>query len=210
MPATSASHSSAILPLSLLEALRNLDRPVEDGLEELSGEVVAKRLGLNPTVSAEIQRYSLLARRGGLVPWPETEAVFTLIGRRPDANLVLADAGRRAARHAVRLPRVPWQRVAGLAPGPVRRAVGGRLARRLALVVLGAELSLGRLEAEGRLRPSEGSQAGVSCQFYGWALAELLRLLTGFEGAMDHVECRGDGGESCRWRAQAAHLVAEY
>ena len=37
----------AIIPLSLLEALRNLDTPVEDGLEELAGEIVSKRLGLS-------------------------------------------------------------------------------------------------------------------------------------------------------------------
>jgi len=39
----------AIVPLSLLEALRNVDAPVEDGLEELAGEVVSKRLGLSAT-----------------------------------------------------------------------------------------------------------------------------------------------------------------
>ena len=35
MPDTPSVH--AIIPLSLLEAIRNLDTPVEDGLEELAG-----------------------------------------------------------------------------------------------------------------------------------------------------------------------------
>ena len=47
----------ALIPLSLLEAMRNLDTPVEDGLEELAEEIVVRRLGLSPTVAAQIQRY---------------------------------------------------------------------------------------------------------------------------------------------------------
>ncbi len=59
---TAASPSAAlvaiptIIPMSLLEALRNLDTPVEDGLEELAGEIVNKRLGLSQTVAAQIAR----------------------------------------------------------------------------------------------------------------------------------------------------------
>ena len=51
----------AFIPLSLLEAIRNLDTPLEDGLDELSPEIVSKRLGLSPTVAAQIERY----RAGG-------------------------------------------------------------------------------------------------------------------------------------------------
>ena len=43
---------AAVIPLSLLEAIRNLDTPVEDGLDERSPELVAKRLGLSSTVAA--------------------------------------------------------------------------------------------------------------------------------------------------------------
>ena len=57
----------AIIPLSLLEAIRNLDTPVEDGLEELAGEMVSKRLGLSPTVAAQIARYQDTARKDGKV-----------------------------------------------------------------------------------------------------------------------------------------------
>ena len=38
----------ALLPLSLLEAIRNLDTPVEDGLDELAEEIVVRRLGPEP------------------------------------------------------------------------------------------------------------------------------------------------------------------
>src|SRR6188768_4145102 len=94
------SHVPAIVPLSLLEALRNVDAPVEDGLEELAGEVVSKRLGLSATVQAQIARYAWHADRGHAVALDEASSVFRLVGRRPDAPLVFADAGRRAARRA--------------------------------------------------------------------------------------------------------------
>ena len=63
MPTPSAV--PALLPLSLLEAIRNLDTPVEDGLDELAEEIVVRRLGLSPTVAAQIQRYRSTAERDG-------------------------------------------------------------------------------------------------------------------------------------------------
>jgi hypothetical protein len=92
---TAAGAVPPIVPLSLLEALRNLDTPVEDGLDELAGEIVSKRLGLSSTVAAQIQRYQYALRRGGRVPLDECVAVFRLVSRRPDAALVFADAGGR-------------------------------------------------------------------------------------------------------------------
>jgi hypothetical protein len=93
---------AALIPLSLLEALRNLDTPVEDGMDELAEEIVVRRLGLSPTVAAQIQRYRQTAERGGAVDLDEVLSVIRLVGRRPDAPLVFADAGRRAARYAAR------------------------------------------------------------------------------------------------------------
>src|SRR5688572_25922384 len=58
---------AALIPLSLLEALRNLDTPVEDGMEELAEEIVVRRLGLSPTVAAQIQRYR--QRPSAAAPW---------------------------------------------------------------------------------------------------------------------------------------------
>ena len=86
----------ALIPLSLLEAIRNLDTPVEDGLEELAEEMVVRRLGLSPTVAAQIQRYRAAAERDGAVELDEAVSVLRLVGRRPDAALVFADAGRCA------------------------------------------------------------------------------------------------------------------
>lgn len=204
---TPASETPAIVPLSLLEALRNLDTPVGDGLEELAGEIVAKRFGLSRTVAAQIQRYQDAYRRGLAVATDETVGVFRLVGRRPDASLVYADAGRRAARYAARGVAWPVRLVLGASPGFVRRWVGAGAARRAARRTFAAAL-----EFRGRAARAEVPQPlsllataeGQACTFYGAALAELLRTLTGFEGAMVHARCRGRGDDTCRWQAAAA------
>ncbi|HEY6854252.1 MAG TPA: hypothetical protein VI139_08390, partial [Gemmatimonadales bacterium] len=92
----------SILPLAVLEAVRNLDTPVEDGLSEFAEELLVKRLGLSSTVAMQLERYEDLVRRDARVDTGQLEALLRLVGRRPDAELVFADAGRRAARRAAR------------------------------------------------------------------------------------------------------------
>ncbi len=197
----------AIVPLSLLEAIRNLDTPVEDGLDELAEEIVVRRLGLSPTVAAQIQRYRQAVDRDAGVDFDEAVSVSRLVGRRPDAPLVFADAGRRAARYAARARKA----------GPLVRASTGGMGRRL------AHRSVGRLArtvfgGELHLRP-EGNEVamkeplsivavpdGGACAFYGAAYGELLRLLTHFEGAMLHEQCRSRGAETCVWQCAAAEV----
>lgn len=195
-----------IIPLSLLEALRNLDTPVEDGLEELAGEIVAKRLGLSATVAAQIARYQEQVRKAEPVSIDEAISVFRLAGRRPDAQLVFADAGRRAARHAARSGPVLSRAAAKMAPGGLGRSMGEGVAARAARRVLAMEMHVVDGGAEAAMVKPLSILAlpdGSGCTFYGSALAELLRVLTGFEGAMVHASCRSRGDTSCVWRATA-------
>lgn len=192
--------------MSLLEALRNLDTPVEDGLEELAGEIVSKRLGLSATVAAQIARYQDAVRRGEPVSVDEAISVFRLAGRRPDAQLVFADAGRRSARYAAKQAPVMARAAVRIAPGGLGRSFGASAATRAARRYLGIELKVGDSGAEAEIAKPLSILAlpdGAACTFYGAALAELLRVLTGFEGAMVHEHCRGRGDPSCRWRATA-------
>jgi predicted hydrocarbon binding protein len=190
--------------MSLLEALRNLDTPVEDGLEEVAGEIVSKRLGLSATVAAQISRYQDQVRRGETVSTDEVVAVFRLAGRRPDADLVFADAGRRTARYATRSLSLSLRGVLRALPGSASRRVGARAAAATARRFLGLELKVadGEFSAESRHPVSiTAMPEGEACSFYGAALAEVLRQLTGFEGALIHDRCRGRGDTLCRWRA---------
>ncbi|HEV8380989.1 MAG TPA: hypothetical protein VGQ29_05360 [Gemmatimonadales bacterium] len=182
----------SIVPLAVLEAVKNLDTPVEDGLTEFADELLVKRLGLSPTVQMQLDEFEQLVRKDARVEPAHVEALLRLVGRRPDADLVFADAGRRAARRAVK-------RMSGMT-----RLFGHVAARRAARAVLGAELGFEHRLPVARVSDPIAIQAtpdGAACAFYGAGLVELLRLLVGYEGAMLHVTCRARGGSGCEWRA---------
>jgi len=184
----------SIVPLAVLEAVKNLDTPVEDGLTEFADELLVKRLGLSDTVQMQLAEFEQLVRKDARVDDSHVEALLRLVGRRPDADLVFADAGRRAARRAVK-------RMFG-----VVRLFGHVAARRAARAVLGAELAWDHRMPVARVTDLIAIQAtpdGAACGFYGAGLVELLRLLVGYEGAMVHVACRARGGTDCEWRASA-------
>jgi hypothetical protein len=199
----------ALLPLSLLEAIRNLDTPVEDGLDELAEEIVVRRLGLSPTVAAQIQRYRTAAERDGTVELDEVVSVLRLVGRRPDAALVFADAGRRAARYAARSRGRSVRTFARVSPSALGRRVSLRAAARLARRVFDGELRAPAHDTEVRMTDPLSILAfpnGDACAFYGSAYGELLRCLTAFEGAMLHDRCRSRGDDACVWRSAAAEV----
>ena len=201
--AVADSDIPAFIPLSLLEAIRNLDTPLEDGLDELSPEIVSKRLGLSPTVAAQIARYKADAEKSAPVAEAEAVSVFRLVGRRPDASLVFADAGRRAARYAARSAPALLK----VAPGGVGRRMAGRAVRRAARAAFAADLKTPATRPEVRMVVPLSIAAwpgGEACSFYRSAFAELLRTLTGFEGTMRHEACRGRGDAACVWRAERA------
>ena len=131
---------AALIPLSLLEALRNLDTPVEDGMEELAEEIVVRRLGLSPTVAAQIQRYRQTAERGGSIELDEVLSVIRLVGRRPDAALVFADAGRRAARYAARSRGRSSRTLARMSPPGMALRITLRSVARLTRLIFEGEL----------------------------------------------------------------------
>jgi hypothetical protein len=194
----------AIIPLALLEAMRNLDTPIDDGLAELAGELVSKRLGLSTTVATQIERYRQAADKDGTVSLDEAVSVFRLVSRRPDAELVFSDAGRRAARYAARRTSGIRRALMRLSPRSVRRRLSVGAAARCAQQVLGAEMRPGGALAEVWVQDSLATRAGTEgtgCYFYGAAFAELLRVLGGFEGAMLHDRCRGRDDDACAWRA---------
>ena len=197
----------ALIPQSLLEALRNLDTPLDDGLNELAEETVSKRLGLSTTVAQQIERYRETAEDDGKVPAEEAISVFRLVGRRPDATLVYSDAGRRAARYAARAAGMGTKVLLGVSPGALKRHFGIRSAARVASKLLGLEINLRSGNPQVRLKESLATRAGFpgpGCYFYSAVIAELLRVASGFEGAMIHERCRALGDDHCFWRATEA------
>ena len=197
----------ALIPQSLLEAIRNLDTPLDDGLNELAEETVSKRLGLSTTVAQQIERYRESAEDDGEVPAEEAISVFRLVRRRPDATLVYSDAGRRAARYAARAAGIGTKVLLGVSPGALKRHFGIRSAARVASKLLGLEINLRSGNPQVRLKESLATRAGFpgpGCFFYSAVIAELLRVASGFEGAMIHERCRALGDDHCFWRATEA------
>ncbi len=144
-----------------------------------------------------------MVKSGGDVEAQEIAALFTLVARRPDANLLFADAGRRAGRHAVSLtPRLLKLAHAGL-PAHLRNRLGRRLVRRAAARVFDIELTADCTSAAvGSECPASLLPGGQACGVYGSGLAELLRGFTSFEGACFLTQCRVRGGDCCRWSTQ--------
>src|ERR1051325_2325531 len=66
-------------------------------LWELAEELVSKRRGLSDPVAMQLGEYEGMVRRDAAADQAHVEALLRLVGRRPDADLVFADAGRRAA-----------------------------------------------------------------------------------------------------------------
>ena len=199
----SAIRAHAIIPLALFEAIRLLDLPTDDGLGEFHDEFEAKRLGTNRAVAAQITRYAALVQSGKRVDAEEVAAVMRLAGRRADARLVFADAGRRAGRMgAVEVSQLLRLGRRALPFG--REAMGLALARRAAAQVFGVRVVR---EANGVVAASmedpvaiRATPDGAACGFFGSGVAELLRTFTRFDGALLHVSCRGRGDRDCRWR----------
>src|SRR2546427_8027282 len=80
----------SIVPLAVLEAVRNLDTPVEDGLSEFAEELLSKRLGLSDTVAMQLREYEGMVRRGAPARPAHGQAVLPLgggggpLGREPE------------------------------------------------------------------------------------------------------------------------------
>jgi predicted hydrocarbon binding protein len=200
-PEKSGAH--AAVPLAILESLRHLDAPAEDGTEEFHQELSFKRLGMSETVAAQIERYRRMAGRGGRVDFEEVAALFRLVGRRSDAGLVFADAGRRVGRRLVRGIRTPTFFLRML-PHFAGNGLGFFLSRRAVARILDAQMARenGLPVAVIRDPPSAAATPnGSGCGFYGSALAETLRAMTDFDGALFHPRCRSRGEPVCEWRA---------
>ncbi len=193
----------ALLPLSLLEAVRDVDTP-GDLDAEFVDELRNKRLGLSDTVYSQIKRYTEAVRRRQRGSQDEAVALSKLIGRRPDAEAVFRAAGRYLAREAYMTISPITRRLLRLLPSIVARPWALRRARRLAARYLNgtARRVGGYVVLEVPRSITLGTAPGsIGCAYYESALRELLRLLIGSIGSVDHVRCDSRGDGTCEWRA---------
>jgi predicted hydrocarbon binding protein len=193
----------ARLPLSLLEAVRAIDTPDAELDAELVHELRNKRFGLSDTVHAQIGRYSDAVRKQQRVPYNEVLALARLVGRRPDADLVFREAGRRIARAAVATLSATSRRAARALPAIIARPIALRQLRKISRRFLDGKLlrhgSSIVLEVVSPVSADAAPRA-AGCGMYEAALRESLQTLAGAEGLVEHVACRSRGDASCQWR----------
>jgi predicted hydrocarbon binding protein len=193
----------ALLPLSLLEAVRDVDTPA-DLDSEFVDELRNKRLGLSDTVYLQIKRYADAVRKKQRTAQEESVALATLIGRRPDAEAVFRAAGRYLARESYATINAAMRKFLRLLPSVIARPLALRRARRIA-----ARYANGVVRRVGgyvllevpRSVTLNTAPASIGCAYYEAMLRELLRLLIGGVGSVDHVRCAGRGEGTCEWRA---------
>src|SRR4051812_33885814 len=194
----------ALVPLSLLEAVRNVDMPSDQYEAEFVDELRNKRLGLSDTIYAQIKRHNEAARRGQRTGQDEAIALAKLIGRRPDAEAVYRAAGRYLARQAYRTISPVSRKMMRLLPSAMARPLAFRHARKIAGRYLNGNVRrvgtflLLDVPRSITLGTAPGS---LGCTYYESSLRELLLLLIGSIGAVEHVRCDGRGEGTCEWRA---------
>lgn len=189
----------ARLPLSLLEAVRLVDRP--EALEEAEyvEELRLKRLGLSDTVYAQIKRYSDAVRRGEPTGRDEVAALARLIGRRADAHRVFEAAGTWLATDAVTTVSAFRRFAIRILPGMIARPLALGAVKRLARRYLDG--SVQRVGAAVLLEvrdPVTGEGPGTAGHaFYAAAFGTVLERLTGVPA----VVARVDAPRGAMWRA---------
>jgi len=193
---------AAAFPLALLEAVRAYDRPGEILEDEDLSVSLPRRLGLTGVVGTQIQRYEAAQRAGRAVSLNEVMSLVRLVLRRPDAEPILADTGRRVARWHFRRTPAAWVTVLHRAPN----VFGMRSARRNAGRALKAlhagstvevlkPFTIRMRECNTALLP----ESAQGCALYTGLLEEILLLYTGKAKRVTHTRCIAKGGETCVW-----------
>lgn len=194
-----------LLPLSLLEAVRNVDTPQGDLEAEFVAELRNKRLGLSDTVHAQIKRYAEAVRRQHRPGHGEAVALAKLIGRRPDAEAVFRSAGRHLAKEAYLTLSGTVRRTISILPSILARPLALRHARRISARYFDGQIKrVGNylMLAVDESVTLNAAPRAAGCTYYEAGLRELLRLLIGGAGAVEHVRCASRGEGACEWRAE--------
>lgn len=197
---------NALVPLTLLEAVRSVDIPEGDDVEvEYVQEHRNKRLGLSETVIAQIGRYKEAMKRNQPIAVNEPAGIARLIARRADANQIFVRAGTLLATRMYKMIPSSTRQVIHLLPGFVVRPLAFRQLRKAGAKYFAADVR--RVGASIVVAVKEpvtagGTPKGSGCVYYESAVREMLRLLVNGGGMVDHVHCVDRGEDVCEWRAE--------
>ncbi len=194
-----------LVPLSLLEAVRNVDSPIEDFEAELVGDLRNKRLGLSDTVYMQIRRFTDAVKRNHRASHDEVAGIAKLIGRRPDAEAVFRAAGRFLAKDAYQTISPISRRLMLVLPSLLSRPIALRHTTKIARRYFNGHVSrVGSsiyLEVQHSVT-QDSAPRSTGCSYYESGLKELLRLLVNSVGSVEHHRCATRSEGTCSWRAE--------
>lgn len=194
-----------VFPLILLETMRDMDRPEEvlEG-EDLSASM-PRRLGLSDVVYLQIHKFREETKKKRLQTPGTVADLIRLVIRRPDADEIFEEAGRRVARRAWEEKSGASRRCLRLMPTSMRMRAAAKGARRLLRELAGsAELRVSARPFSVRLGGSLTAQAdpgGAACAFYTGVLSEVMTRYTGRRHTVLHPHCEARRGDACEWTA---------
>jgi hypothetical protein len=147
-------------------------------------------------------------KRGMRIPFAEAEGLGTLIGRRPDATELFRSAGSIFAHNAYESLPVTTRKMIRHMPRFISRPMA---MKRLAFIAdkyfdgsltnNGSHLSLKVPESV----TVNGSNESGGCVYYEQAFNDLITVLMGTPGYIDHVQCIQRGEPACEWRADISN-----
>jgi hypothetical protein len=197
-----------VFPLILLETMRDMDKPDE----VLEGENLAismpRRLGLSDVVYLQIHKFREETKKKRLQTPAVVEDLIRLVIRRPDADEIFEEAGRRVARHAWGEKSGASRRWLRLLPSGMRLRAAARGTRRVMSEMAGsAQLDVQARPLLVRLRGSLTSSAdpgGAACAFYTGVISEMMTQYTGRPHTAQHPRCHARRADACEWTALVA------
>lgn len=197
-----------MFPLLLLETMRDMDRPPEFLEDEDLAISMPRRLGLSDVVGVQIRRFTEEVRQKRQQGVGQVEDLVRLVIRRPDAEEIFMEAGRRIARRLWSERNAAMRRAITIMPRPLAAIAAHRAARRMfSTLAGGGALTVGRWPPELRIRGSltaRSDPGGAACAFYAGALIELLETYTGRSYRVGHRACEARGAEECVWTVEVS------
>jgi len=187
--------------------MRDMDRPDEVLEDEDVTVSLPRRLGLSDVIGVQIRRFQEEVRQRRLQSGAQVADLIRLVIRRPDAEDIFLEAGRRMARRDWEQRAAPMRGTITFMPRPVAPLAAHRASRRLFRRLTAGRVSISRLPLEMRIRSSLSAQAdssGAACSFYTGAFGELLQLYTGRQYRVRHAHCEARGDAECSWLVEVA------
>jgi bacteriochlorophyll 4-vinyl reductase len=188
--------------------MRDMDRPEEVLEDEDLSISLPRRLGLSDVVGVQIRRFQEEVKRRRLQNESVVRDLIRLVIRRPDAQEIFIEAGRRVAWHAWEERSPVVQQSVRLMPRALALATALRAARRLFKQLIGpGKLTITRRPLGLRIHGSITAHAdpgGSACAFYSGIFTELLQQYTGEQYRVGHLRCEARSEEVCEWTVQVS------